>query len=107
MSTQPLTLVLLGLAVVNGMFSPILLPQSAGAVLLLAPGLLISNPRLAVFLAYLLGAAVTIMLAGVPAALYERLTGLEETTPAAKGIWIGGAAILSLPALLQLFRVSL
>jgi hypothetical protein len=104
MSTQPLALVLLAFAVVNGMYSPLLLPQSAGAILLLAPGLLISSPRLAVFLAYLLGAAVTVMVAGVPAAIYERFAGLEDTTPASMGIWLAGAALLALPALFQLLK---
>jgi hypothetical protein len=106
MSPQPLTVVLLAFAVINGMFSPLLLPQSAGAVLLLAPGLLISSPRLAVFLAYLLGAAVTVMLAGVPAAIYERLAGLNHSTPASMGIWLAGAAVLTLPALLQLLKIG-
>jgi hypothetical protein len=53
----------------------------------------------AVFLvSALVMATLTIMVSGVPAALYERLAGAPRPAVTA-GIWIAGALLLTLPAL--------
>lgn len=53
----------------------------------------------AVFLvSSLIIATLTIMISGVPAALYERFAGAPRPAVTA-GIWIGAAVLLTLPAL--------
>lgn len=91
-------LAIAGLALINGLFNPLLLPQTSAAIILLAPGLLLRSAPLVAFLAYLLGAGVTVVLAGLPAALFERLAGHDHTTYGSYLVWLCATAILSLPA---------
>jgi len=50
---------------------------------------------------FLPASAMTLVLAGVPAALYERAKGLKESTPVSIGIWLAGTLMLvGLPYLL-------
>jgi hypothetical protein len=107
MVTQPYTIAILAFGMVSGMFSPILVPNVAGAMLLLAPGLLIASPHVLIFLVYLIGATLTIMVAGVPAALYERVAGGRESTPISLWIWLAGTAIFSLPAIATFLQVGI
>ena len=106
MSNQGYLIGILGFALLNGMFSPIVLPQATGAVLLLAPGLLITSPHAVAFLAYLLGTIFTIMLAGVPAALYERVTGATKSGPMSLWIWLTCTELVSLPAVISFLTVG-
>ena len=106
MPNQGYLIGILGFALINGMFSPIVLPQATAAVLLLAPGLLITSAHLVAFLAYLLGATFTIMLAGIPAALYERVTGATESGSVSLWIWLACTALLSLPAVISFLSVG-
>src|SRR5262245_35013137 len=48
-------------------------------------------------------AILTLLIAGVPAAIYERIRGLRTSTPVSVGIWLAGAILLTLPAILVLF----
>lgn len=106
MSYQGYLIGILGFGLISGMFSPIILPQATGAIVLLAPGLLISSPSVVVFLAYLLGSTFTIMLAGIPAALYERITGSPDSTPISLWIWLAGTALVALPAVVTFLQVG-
>jgi hypothetical protein len=106
MSEQPFIVAILAFGMVSGVFSPILVPNVTGALLLLAPGLLITSPHILVFLVYLVGATLTIMVGGVPAALYERVTGRRESTPVSMWIWLAGTAIVSLPAIATFLEVG-
>ena len=45
---------------------------------------------------------LTLLLAGVPAALYERLRGLRCSTPTSLVIWLVAAVLLTLPTLARL-----
>lgn len=97
---------LLGVALVcllNGMhFSPwydlFLVPVAA-----LATGFWISSQLIILYLASLIISVSTVILAGVPAALYERLSGEERTTTRSLQIWLLAAFVLTAPALLRLF----
>jgi len=88
------------LALVNGSFySPIY--DSVDQVLyLFARGSLHAGPlslqpyRTSIFIA-----AMTFLLAGIPAALYERIRGLERTTPLSATVWFLTTLLMSLPAL--------
>jgi hypothetical protein len=53
---------------------------------------------------YMTGAVLwflTVLIAGIPAALYERLRGLSESTPVSLAIWLAGAVLLALPTILS------
>jgi hypothetical protein len=106
MVAQPYIVAILAFGMVSGMFSPIFVPNVTGAILLLAPGLLIASPHILVFLAYLVGATLTIMIAGVPAALYERAIGARESTAMSMWIWLAGAGVIALPAVVTFLRVG-
>ena len=43
---------------------------------------------------------MTLLIAGIPAALFERFTGAKESTSVSLGIWLGATLLLSLPSLL-------
>ena len=98
MTLQPYIIAIVAFGMLSGMFSTVLVPNVTGAVLLLAPGLLVTSPHVLVFLVYLVGATLTIMIGGIPAALYERATGSQESGVASMWIWLAGTAFVSLPA---------
>lgn len=50
--------------------------------------------------------AMTMLLGGIPAALYERARGLRKSTPASLAIWLLGAALLTLPVILRLLAAA-
>lgn len=94
-----------GFAILNGMFSP-LLPQAIGAVLIMAPAFFATSIGLLFFLSSLLLSTLTIMVAGVPAALYERYTGAEDSTPVSMWIWLAATALFTLPAVTQFLEIG-
>lgn len=97
---------LLGIALVglvNGMhFSPLydlfLVPVAA-----LAAGFWISSKLVIFYLASLVLSVATIMVAGVPAALYERRRSLRETDARSLQIWLASAFVISMPAFMRMF----
>lgn len=95
---QTLLLIVLGLSIVNGIFSPYLniaIPVSAA----LMPELFPRTLEWVLFWASLLVASATLLFSGVPAALYERLVADDPNGSASMWIWLAGAALLCLPAL--------
>lgn len=90
-----------GLSLMNGMtWSPILFPFIVLLKALLA-GTILASPLVLTYLASLLASATTLLLAGVPAALYERAKGQATSSPASIGIWLAGTiALVALPHLL-------
>lgn len=92
---------ILGLGILNGMFSPLL----AIAVLfnpLWLPAFIPVGPSVLFLLSSLLVSTLTIMAAGIPAALYEKATGQSETSSTSALIWIGSLALISVPAVERL-----
>lgn len=92
---------ILGLGILNGMFSPIL----TLAVLfnpLWLPAFIPVGPSVLFLLSSLFVSTLTIMAAGIPAALYERVTGKSETDSTSALIWIGTLAVISVPAVERL-----
>jgi hypothetical protein len=58
--------------------------------------------------ASLMVSTATIILAGIPAALYERLTGIkDDSNVVSLWIWLAGTAILTLPAIGNFFQIGL
>ncbi|HWT31983.1 MAG TPA: hypothetical protein VN240_13285 [Propylenella sp.] len=101
MASNPLLVAILALAIVNGIFSPLFVFTSRIVIINLAPGLLFIGPVLVAFIASLVAATTTLILAGVPAALFERATGRAETDTVSYAVWLVTAAVISAPALLQ------
>lgn len=87
------------LSLVNGMhFSPWFDPIA----ILLRPfiaGTFLGTPLVFLYLTSIFISVMTLLIAGVPAALYERMRGETETTPASLYIWFGATLLLSLNAL--------
>lgn len=94
------------LSLLNGMdFSPYFEP---GFVLVkpLLFSFSISSPVLIFYFTSLLLALSTVVIAGVPAALFERLTGRRMSDGASMAIWLGCTGLLALPAILRLLRIA-
>mgnify|MGYP001401687539 CR=1 FL=1 len=83
-----------GVSLVNGMnWSPVVFPFYVLLNALFA-GTFLTTPLVMTYLASLLASATTLVLGGVPAALYERATGLEESTPVSLAIWLAGTIFI-------------
>jgi hypothetical protein len=98
MSRDHFWIAILGVAIVNGIFSPYLVPVWAMRGLWY-PFFLPASPAIALFISSLVVSTLTLMIAGVPAGLYERMTGARESGPASMWIWLAGSLFLALPAL--------
>lgn len=57
------------------------------------------SPQLYLNLTSAFIAAMTLLIAGIPAAIYERIRGLRESTPVSLGIWLIASALLTLPTI--------
>jgi len=93
---QTLFLLVIGVCIVNGIFSPYLrvaIPISA----VLMPELFPRTLEWVLFWSSVLLASVTLLFSGVPAALYERLVERDTEGTTSMWIWLAGAAVLSLP----------
>lgn len=91
-------IIIVGLAIINGIFSPALIAVFAlhgiWYPFFLPPAL----P--AVFmLSSLIVATLTLMFGGVPAALFERFAGRSRSSLASGLIWLAGVLLLTLPSL--------
>lgn len=94
----PSVVPIVGLAIINGMFSPVL------AVVFALQGLwypffLPAMLPLVFTLSSLLLATLYLMLSGVPAAMYERFRGQAEPGAASRIIWLAAMALMTLPSL--------
>lgn len=50
--------------------------------------------------------AMTLLVAGIPAALYERARGLTQSTPGSLSIWLLATFLLTLPTILRALATS-
>ena len=100
---EPFLFGILGLGIINGIFSPF-----TGFVFLVNPFwypstfLPVSAPFIFLF-ASLITSTLTIMVAGIPAALYERFANAGRTNTMSLWIWVSTLAILSMPAVIRAF----
>ena len=96
---------LLGIALVsllNGMhFSP-WFDLFAAPIAAIMSGFFISSPIILLYFVSLTVAVATVIVGGVPAALFERATGRGRSDPASLSIWLGCVAVLSLPSFLRM-----
>ena len=83
---------------INGIFNQLLLIFALLYVQLLAGPLLFGSLSLTLMFASLMVSTATVILGGIPAAIYERVTGASESNNASLWIWLAGTALLALPA---------
>ncbi|MCA1952707.1 MAG: hypothetical protein LDL25_02525 [Hyphomicrobiales bacterium] len=89
-----------GFSLLNGMhFSPYF---DAAYILLrpFTPTLIVSSPILTFYFTSLFLSVTSLIIAGIPAALFERMTGRRESDAVSLGIWLAGVLLLALPVLL-------
>jgi hypothetical protein len=93
---------------INGLFNQTALLFALIHVQILAPALLFGSVPLTLLFSSLMVSTATIILGGIPAAIYERIIGAkEDSTEASLWIWLAGAGVLTLPAMGNFFRIGL
>ena len=93
---------------INGLFNQLALLFALIHVQILAPALLFDNVSLTLMMSSLMVSTATIILAGIPAAIYERVTGTgDDSTPTSLWIWLAGTGILPLPAMGGFIEIGL
>jgi heme/copper-type cytochrome/quinol oxidase subunit 3 len=97
---QTLFIIVVALSMVNGIFSPLLkIAVPVSAVLL--PELFPRTVQWVLLWASVLLSTLTLLLSGIPAALYERFVERDSAATTSLWIWLAGAIVLSLPAALR------
>ncbi|MBR0957149.1 hypothetical protein [Bradyrhizobium japonicum] len=92
---------------INGIFNQLALIFALVYVQMLAGPLLFGSLSLTLMFASLMVSTATVILGGIPAAIYERVTGAPESSTVTLWIWLAGTAILALPAVGNFLRVGL
>jgi hypothetical protein len=93
---------------VNGIFNQLALLFALIHVQILAPALLFGSVPLTLMFSSLMVATGTIILGGIPAALYERFIGAkDDSTEASLWVWLAGTGILTIPAIGNFLQVGL
>jgi hypothetical protein len=97
---QTLLLIVIGVCIVNGIFSPYLtiaIPVSAA----LMPELFPRTVEWVLFWGSIFLSSATLIFSGVPAALYERFIERDPDNEISMWIWLAGALVLTLPVVLR------
>ena len=85
---------------INGIFNQTALLFALIHMQVLAPALLFGSTSLTLMFSSLMVSTATIILAGIPAAIYERFIGAkDDSTVGSLWIWLTGTALLTLPAI--------
>ncbi len=88
------------LSLINGMhFSPYI---DAFTIILkpIAVGFFITSPLVFFYIASLLLSAISLILSGVPVAIFERLTGRTKSDTTSLLLWLASSAVMAVPTLL-------
>ena len=101
MNSNPFVIGIMAVAIVNGIFSPFFVVTSQVMISAIMPFLLLAGASLVAFFGSLVAATATIILAGIPAALFELLTGRKETDAASYSVWLVTAIVISFPGILR------
>jgi len=96
--TQHHLAIIIGVAILNGIFSPALIAVFALYPVWYPAFLPVVLPVMFA-LSSIIVATLTLMIGGVPAALYERFTGRGQT-PISGYTWLAGVLALTLPSIL-------
>ena len=85
---------------VNGLFNQVALLFALIHVQVLAPALLFGSTSLTLMFSSLMVSTATIILAGIPAAIYERYVGAKDNSTAVSlWIWLAGTGFLTLSSM--------
>jgi len=92
---------------INGMFNPLrVFSYIFSKILMDVP--LFGSEALIFYFSSLMTATATIILAGIPAAIYERFAGIkDDSTVVSLWIWLAGTGILTIPALGNFVKTGL
>ncbi len=93
---------------INGIFNQLALLFALIHVQILAPALLFGSVPLTLMFSSLMVATGTIILGGIPAALYERyIAAKDDSTEVSLWIWLAGTGILTIPAIGNFIQIGL
>ncbi len=93
---------------VNGLFNQLWVLFSLIYVQQLAGPLFFGSVSLTLIFASLMVSTATIILGGIPAAIYERFIGAkDDSTEASLWIWLAGTGILTIPAIGNFLKIGL
>jgi hypothetical protein len=93
---------------INGLFNQLWLLFAVIYVQILAPALLFGSVPLTLMFSSLMVSTATIILGGIPAAIYEHVRGVkDDSTEVSLWIWLAGTAILTIPAIGNFLQVGL
>ena len=92
---------------INGIFNQLAIIFALLYVRPMAGPLLFDSLSLTLLFASLMVSTATVILGGIPAAIYERLTGASDSNDISLWIWLAGTAILTLPAIGNFFKFGL
>ena len=94
-------------AMVNGIFNPLIVVAYIWAKVFMSFPLFEVEALIFYFASLMLSTA-TIILGGIPAAIYEYLGGIKDnSTPTSLWIWLAGTAVLTIPALGDFIKLGL
>jgi hypothetical protein len=92
---------------INGIFNPLLVFAYVWSKVLVSYVLFEVEALIFYFAALMLSTA-TIILGGIPAAIYERFAGIkDDSTVVSLWIWLAGTAILTIPAIGDFLKIGL
>jgi hypothetical protein len=103
MDRNLLLFTVVGISVLNGLFSPFLAIAVPIAAVLM-PEVFPRSVGWVLFFSSLLVASATLLGSGIAAALYERLVDRGRGSLVATWIWLAGAVLLALPALRHIWK---
>lgn len=93
---------------VNGLFNQLWLLFALIHVQIISPALLLGSVPLTLMFSSLMVATATIILGGVPAALYERFIGAkDDSNETSLWIWLAGTGVLTIPAIGNFLKIGL
>ena len=85
---------------INGIFNQTALLFAVIHMQILAPALLFGSTGLTLMFSSLMVSTATVIIGGIPAAIYEHAIGAkDDSTPASLWVWLTGTALLTLPAI--------
>jgi len=93
---------------INGLFNQDALIFTLIHMQILAPFLLFGSVSLTLMFSSLMVSTATIILGGIPAAIYERVAGAkDDSTEVSLWVWLAGTGILTLPAMGNFLKTGL
>jgi hypothetical protein len=92
---------------INGIFNPMIVFAYVWAKVLMSYPLFEVEALIFYFASLMLSTA-TVILGGIPAAIYERFAGLkDDSSVTSLWIWLAGTAVLTIPAIGDFLRLGL